>query len=171
MANTETPPPATPHTVTPDAVTDAVTAEVVELYRVGVSRAQAVDSLHSVANELIQPLITPTPGPAQRSALACADALRAAPPASPITTMTPAGGHPPNSNTTTTPRTKPPNPRPLPPRRHPPPEHRHCPPTYRHRRQPTHRHRCRSTHRASTCRNTCGHPCHRNTPAAPECRT
>ncbi len=41
-------------------------------------RAQAVDSLHSVANELLQPLITPTPGPAQRSALACADALRAA---------------------------------------------------------------------------------------------
>ncbi len=78
MANTETPPPATPHTVTPDAVTDAVTAEVDELYRVGVNRAQAVDSLHSVANELIQPLITPTPGPAQRSALACADALRAA---------------------------------------------------------------------------------------------
>jgi len=76
MTNTETPPPVTPHTVTPDAVTDAVTAEVDELYRVGVNRAQAVDSLHSVANELIQPLITP--GPAQRSALACADALRAA---------------------------------------------------------------------------------------------
>ncbi len=78
MTNTETPPPATPHTVTPDAVAEAVTAEVDELYRVGVNRAQAVDSLHSVANELIQPLITPTPGPAQRSALACADALRAA---------------------------------------------------------------------------------------------
>ncbi len=74
MTNTETPPPATPHTVTPDAVT----AEVDELYRVGATRAQAVDSLHSVANELIQPLITSTPGPAQRSALACADALRAA---------------------------------------------------------------------------------------------
>jgi hypothetical protein len=55
-----------------------VTAEVDELYRVGATRAQAVDSLHSVANELIQPLITPTPGPAQHSALACADALRAA---------------------------------------------------------------------------------------------
>jgi hypothetical protein len=78
MTNTDTPPAAAPHTVTPDVVADAVTAEVAELYRVGVSRAQAVDSLHSVANELIQPLITPTPGPAQRSALACADALRAA---------------------------------------------------------------------------------------------
>jgi len=77
MTNTDTP-PAAPHTVTPDVVADAVTAEVNDLYRVGVSRAQAVDSLHSVANELIQPLITPTPGPAQRSALACADALRAA---------------------------------------------------------------------------------------------
>ncbi len=78
MTNTDTPQPAAPHTVTPDVVADAVTAEVAELYRVGVSRAQAVDSLHSVANELIQPLITPNPGPAQRSALACADALRAA---------------------------------------------------------------------------------------------
>jgi len=78
MTNTDTPSPAAPHTVTPDVVADAVTAEVADLYRVGVSRAQAVDSLHSVANELIQPLITPTPGPAQRSALACADALRAA---------------------------------------------------------------------------------------------
>jgi len=78
MTNTDTPSPAPPHTVTPDVVADAVTAEVADLYRVGVSRAQAVDSLHSVANELLQPLITPTPGPAQRSALACADALRAA---------------------------------------------------------------------------------------------
>jgi len=52
--------------------------QVDELYRVGVNRAQAVDSMHSVANELLQPLITPTPGPAQRSALACANALRAA---------------------------------------------------------------------------------------------
>jgi hypothetical protein len=78
ITNTETPPPATPHTVTPDAVTDAVTAELAELHRIGVTRAQAVDSLHTVANELIQPLITPTPGSVQRSALACADALRAA---------------------------------------------------------------------------------------------
>ncbi len=78
MTNTDTPPPAAPHTVTPDVVADAVTAEVDDLYQVGVSRAQAVDSLHTVANELLQPLITPTPGPTQRSALACADALRAA---------------------------------------------------------------------------------------------
>jgi len=78
MTNTDTPSPAAPHTVTPDVVADAVTAELDDLYQVGVSRAQAVDSLHSVANELIQPLITPTVGPAQRSALACADALRAA---------------------------------------------------------------------------------------------
>jgi len=53
-----------------------VAAEVDELHRTGVTRAQAVDSLHTVANELIQHLITP--GPAQRNALACADALRAA---------------------------------------------------------------------------------------------
>jgi len=78
MTNTDTPSPATAPTITPDVVAEAVTAEVADLYRVGVSRAQAVDSLHSVANELLQPLITPTPGPAQRSALACADALRAA---------------------------------------------------------------------------------------------
>jgi len=77
MTNTtDTPSPAAPHTVTSDTVADAVTAELDDLYQVGVSRAQAVDSLHSVANELLQPLITPTPGPAQRSALACADALR-----------------------------------------------------------------------------------------------
>ncbi len=76
--NTTTPSPAAPHTVTPDVVADAVTAEVDDLYQVGVSRAQAVDSLHSVANELLQPLITLTPGPAQRRALAYSDALRAA---------------------------------------------------------------------------------------------
>jgi len=78
MTNTDTPSPATAPTITPDTVAEAVTAELDDLYRVGVNRAQAVDSLHSVANELLQPLITPTPGPAQRSALACADALRAA---------------------------------------------------------------------------------------------
>jgi len=78
MTNTDTPPPATPHTITPDVVADAVTAELDDLYQVGVSRAQAVDSLHSVANELLQPLITLTPGPAQRRALAYSDALRAA---------------------------------------------------------------------------------------------
>ncbi len=76
MTNTDKPSPAAPHTITPDTVAAAVTAELDDLYQVGVSRAQAVDSLHSVANELLQPLITPTPGPAQRSALACADALR-----------------------------------------------------------------------------------------------
>jgi len=103
MTNIDTPPAATRHTVTSDAVTDAVPAELAELHRIGVTRAQAVDSLHTVANELIQPLITPTPGPAQRSALACADTLRAAATGLAVTTTTPASGHPPNSNTTTTP--------------------------------------------------------------------
>ncbi len=51
---------------------------LVGLHRIGVSRAQAIDSLHTVASGFIEPLITPTPGPAERSALACADALRAA---------------------------------------------------------------------------------------------
>jgi len=51
---------------------------LVSLHRIGVSRAQAIDSLHTVASEFSKPLITPTPGPAERSALACADALRAA---------------------------------------------------------------------------------------------
>jgi len=51
---------------------------LVGLHRIGVSRAQAIDSLHTVASGFIKPLITPTPGPAERSALACADALRAA---------------------------------------------------------------------------------------------
>ena len=51
---------------------------LVGLHRIGVSRAQAIDSLHTVASGFIRPLITPTPGLAQRSALACADALRAA---------------------------------------------------------------------------------------------
>ncbi len=70
MPNFETPPPG--------VVADAVAAEVDELHRSGVTRAQAVDSLHTVANDLIQHLITPTPGPAQRNALTCADALRTA---------------------------------------------------------------------------------------------
>ena len=69
MPNFETP--------SPGVVADAVEIEVAELYRLGVTRAQAVDSLHTIANDLIQHLITPTPGPAQRSALVCADALRA----------------------------------------------------------------------------------------------
>jgi len=71
MTNTDTPPAAAPHTVTPDAVADAVTAEVAELYRVGVNRAQAVDSLHTVANELIQPPHHPHPRarPTQRTRL------------------------------------------------------------------------------------------------------
>ena len=51
---------------------------LVSLHRIGVSRAQAIDSLHTVASEFRKPLITPTPGPPDRSALACADALRAA---------------------------------------------------------------------------------------------
>ena len=144
---------------------------LVGLHRIGVSRAQAIDSLHTVASEFRKPLITPTPGPAERSALACADALRAA-----ATSLSDHDHGPsrwtPNEvqydhHATTTP----PNPQPLlPPHRHHPPEHRR-PPTYHHRRRPTHRHRCRSTHRASTCRNTCGHPCHRNTPTAPDGRT
>jgi len=78
MPNSATPSPGGDDDVPPDAVTDAVAAEVDELHRIGVTRAQAVDSLHTVANDLIQHLITPTPGPAQRNALACADALRAA---------------------------------------------------------------------------------------------
>ncbi len=51
---------------------------LLSLHRIGVSRAQAIDSLHTVASEFVKPLITPTPEPAERSALACADALRAA---------------------------------------------------------------------------------------------
>ena len=78
MPNSATPSPGGDDPVSPEAVTDAVAAEVDELHRIGVTRAQAVDSLHTVANELIQHLITPTPGPAQRNALTCAEALRAA---------------------------------------------------------------------------------------------
>ncbi len=78
MPNPETPSPGGDDGVSPEAVTDAMAAEVDELHRIGVTRAQAVDSLHTVANDLIQHLITPTPGPAQRNALACADALRTA---------------------------------------------------------------------------------------------
>ncbi len=78
MPNSETPAPGDTDGVSPEAVADAVAAEVDELHRIGVTRAQAVDSLHTVANDLIQHLITPTPGPAQHSALACADALRTA---------------------------------------------------------------------------------------------
>jgi len=78
MPNSATPSPGGADGVSPEAVADAVETEVAELHRIGVTRAQAVDSLHTVANDLIQHLITPTPGPAQRSALACADALRAA---------------------------------------------------------------------------------------------
>ena len=51
---------------------------LVILHRHGSTRAQAIDSLHSVANELVEPLITPTPAPAQRRALDCVDTLRAA---------------------------------------------------------------------------------------------
>ncbi len=78
MPNSATPSPGGADDVPPDVVADAVAAEVDELHRTGVTRAQAVDSLHTVANDLIQHLITPTPGPAQHNALACADALRAA---------------------------------------------------------------------------------------------
>jgi len=78
MPNSATPSPGGDDPVSPEVVTDAVAAEVAELHRTGVTRAQAVDSLHTVANDLIQHLITPTPGPAQRNALTCADALRAA---------------------------------------------------------------------------------------------
>ena len=78
MPNSATASPGGADGVSPEVVTDAVAAEVDELHRIGVTRAQAVDSLHTVANELIQHLITPTPGPAQRNGLASADALRAA---------------------------------------------------------------------------------------------
>ncbi len=46
---------------------------LVILHRHGSTRAQAIDSLHCVANELVKPLITPTPAPAQRRALDCVD--------------------------------------------------------------------------------------------------
>jgi len=51
---------------------------LVTMHRDGCTRAQAIDSLHSVANELVKPLITPTPARAQRRALDCVDTLRAA---------------------------------------------------------------------------------------------
>ena len=51
---------------------------LVTMHRSGCTRAQAIDSLHSVANELVKPLITTTPTPAQRRALDCVDTLRAA---------------------------------------------------------------------------------------------
>jgi len=51
---------------------------LVTMHRDGCTRAQAIDSLHCVANELVKPLITPTPAPAQRRALDCVDTLRAA---------------------------------------------------------------------------------------------
>jgi len=51
---------------------------LVTMHRDGCTRAQAIDSLHSVANELVKPLITPTPTFAQRRALDCVDTLRAA---------------------------------------------------------------------------------------------
>jgi len=51
---------------------------LVTMHRHGCTRAQAIDSLHSVANELVKPLITPTPARAQRRALDCVDTLRAA---------------------------------------------------------------------------------------------
>jgi len=37
---------------------------LVTMHRHGSTRAQAIDSLHSVANELVKPLITTTPTPA-----------------------------------------------------------------------------------------------------------
>ena len=51
---------------------------LVTMHRHGSTRAQAIDSLHSVANELVKPLITTTPTLAQRKALDCVDTLRAA---------------------------------------------------------------------------------------------
>ncbi len=51
---------------------------LVVLHRHGSTRAQAIDSLHSLANRLVKPLITPTAAPAQRRALDCVDTLRAA---------------------------------------------------------------------------------------------
>jgi len=100
---------------------------------------------------------TPTSGPAQRSALACADALRAAAPCSPTTTTPPPAGRPPNCGTTTQPPRCPPSPAP------PPSPHRYQPPTPR-------THPRRSTHPDSTCRNTSAHPSPRNTPTAPSHR-
>jgi len=51
---------------------------LVTLHRGGCTRAQAIDSLHSVANELVKPLITTTPTFAQRKMLDGVDTLRAA---------------------------------------------------------------------------------------------
>jgi len=51
---------------------------LVTMHRGGCTRAQAIDSVHSVANELVKPLITPTPTLFQRKMLDGVDTLRAA---------------------------------------------------------------------------------------------
>jgi len=65
-------------TNTGEQATDRPYDFLVTMHRDGCTRAQAIDSLHSVANELVKPLITPTPTFAQRRALDCVDTLRAA---------------------------------------------------------------------------------------------
>jgi len=51
---------------------------LVTMHQGGCTRAQAIDSVHSIANERVKPLITPTPTFAQRWVLDCVDTLRAA---------------------------------------------------------------------------------------------
>jgi len=65
-------------TNTGEQATDRPYGFLVTLHRGGCTRAQAIDSLHSVANELVKPLITPTPARAQRRVLDGVDTLRAA---------------------------------------------------------------------------------------------
>ena len=157
MPNSATPSPGGADGVPPEAVTDAVAAEVAELHRIGVTRAQAVDSLHTVANDLIQHLITPTPGPAQRNALTCADALRAAATVLADHDDAPTSWSPTELQHDYPPPRCPPSPPPSPPCRRLPPTHGTHP-------------RRRSTHPVSTCQNTCAHLSHRNTPTAPSHR-
>jgi len=63
MPNSATPAPGGADPVSPDVAADAVETEVAELHRLGVTRAQAVDSLHTIAGDLIHHLITPHPAP------------------------------------------------------------------------------------------------------------
>jgi len=65
-------------TNTGEQATDRPYGFLVTMHRGGCTRAQAIDSLHSVANELVKPLITPTPTYAQHRVLDCVDTLRAA---------------------------------------------------------------------------------------------
>jgi len=156
MPNSATPSPGGADGVSPEAVTDAVAAEVDELHRIGVTRAQAVDSLHTVANDLIKHLITPTPGPAQHSALACADALRAA--------ATVLADHDDAPTSWAPTELQHDHPTPAVSADHPAAATMPAPSTDpRHSPAPQY-------HPVSTCRNTSAHPSPRNTPTAPSHR-